>query len=101
MFVRRCGGGVACDGAQEFADCTILTIAHRINTIMDRCVAPAPCFEGADECSDRVIVLDGGQIVEFGSPNALLQQEGVFHGMCKAAGLATSTGPTLSSFSTN
>ena len=38
-----------------------------------------------------MIVLDGGQIVEFGSPGELLQQEGVFYGMCKAAGLARSS----------
>lgn len=42
--------------------------------------------------SDRVIVLDAGQIVEFGSPAELLQNsQGVFHGMCKAAGLTRST----------
>jgi ATP-binding cassette subfamily C (CFTR/MRP) protein 1 len=38
--------------------------------------------------SDRVMVLDAGRIVEFASPNELLQdQNGVFYGMCKAAGL--------------
>ena len=39
-------------------------------------------------CSDRVMVLDAGQIVEFGPPSELLQNHnGVFYGMCKAAGL--------------
>ncbi|XP_063922468.1 multidrug resistance-associated protein 1 isoform X1 [Zophobas morio] len=58
----------------EFKDCTVLTIAHRLNTIMD---------------SDRVIVLDQGKIVEFDSPpNLLKQHQSVFHSMCKDAGLA-------------
>ena len=58
----------------EFKDCTVLTIAHRLNTIMD---------------SDRVIVLDQGQIVEFDSPPNLLKlHQSVFHSMCKDAGLA-------------
>lgn len=57
----------------EFSDCTVLTIAHRLNTIMD---------------SDRVIVLDRGQIVEYDAPNKLLQnKKSIFHGMAKDAGL--------------
>ena len=58
---------------REFSDCTVLTIAHRLNTIMD---------------SNRVMVLDAGKIVEFDSPENLLRDHTtVFHGMAKEAGL--------------
>lgn len=40
-----------------FADVTVLTIAHRINTIID---------------SDKVLVLADGKVSEFGSPDKLL-----------------------------
>lgn len=43
---------------REFASCTVLTIAHRLNTVMD---------------SDRVLVMDAGRIVEFDHPYILLQ----------------------------
>ena len=57
----------------KFTDCTILTIAHRLNTIMD---------------SDRVIVLDQGAIAEYDSPQALLaNKDSIFYGMAKDAGL--------------
>uniref|UniRef100_A0A8D1ZP89 Multidrug resistance-associated protein 1 n=1 Tax=Sus scrofa TaxID=9823 RepID=A0A8D1ZP89_PIG len=56
----------------QFHDCTVLTIAHRLNTIMDY---------------TRVIVLDKGEIREHGSPSELLQQRGLFYGMAKDAGL--------------
>ncbi|XP_068628827.1 ATP-binding cassette sub-family C member 4-like [Battus philenor] len=42
---------------REFATCTVLTIAHRLNTIMD---------------SDRVLVMDKGQVIEFDYPYRLL-----------------------------
>eukprot|EP00970_Alexandrium_tamarense_P001569 scaffold167_cov191-Alexandrium_tamarense.AAC.9 len=52
---------------ENFADATILTIAHRLNTIMD---------------SDRVLVLDDGRVAEFDSPSALLSKtEGIFKSM--------------------
>nr|XP_020658695.1 canalicular multispecific organic anion transporter 1 isoform X1 [Pogona vitticeps] len=56
----------------EFADCTVLTIAHRLHTIMD---------------SHRVMVLQSGRIVEFDSPQTLLQQQSIFAGMAKDAGI--------------
>ncbi|XP_027847516.1 multidrug resistance-associated protein 1 isoform X2 [Aphis gossypii] len=57
----------------EFKDCTVLTIAHRLNTIMD---------------SDKVIVLDNGFMVEYDSPANLLQEKSsVFYLMAKDAGL--------------
>ncbi|XP_037669575.1 multidrug resistance-associated protein 1 isoform X1 [Choloepus didactylus] len=56
----------------QFDDCTVLTIAHRLNTIMDY---------------TRVIVLDKGEIRECGPPAALLQQRGLFYGMARDANL--------------
>ncbi|NXU21396.1 MRP2 protein, partial [Pardalotus punctatus] len=56
----------------EFADCTVLTIAHRLHTIMD---------------SNRVMVLQAGQIVEFDSPEELLTKQGIFSSMAKDAGI--------------
>ncbi|XP_009304647.1 ATP-binding cassette sub-family C member 3 isoform X2 [Danio rerio] len=57
----------------EFQDCTVFTIAHRLNTIMDY---------------TRVLVLDKGQIAEFDTPTNLMNQKGLFFGMAKDAGLA-------------
>ncbi|XP_011906852.1 PREDICTED: canalicular multispecific organic anion transporter 1 isoform X2 [Cercocebus atys] len=56
----------------EFAHCTVITIAHRLHTIMD---------------SDKVMVLDNGKIVEYGSPEELLQTPGPFYFMAKEAGI--------------
>ncbi|KAF9919570.1 Multidrug resistance-associated protein 1 [Linnemannia zychae] len=56
----------------EFADRTILTIAHRIKTVMD---------------SNRILVLEKGQVEEFDKPSVLLQKEGsLFYRLAEQAG---------------
>ncbi|XP_012434034.5 ATP-binding cassette sub-family C member 3 isoform X1 [Taeniopygia guttata] len=57
----------------QFTDCTVLTIAHRLNTIMDY---------------TRVLVLDNGTIAEFDKPANLIAAKGIFYSMAKDAGLA-------------
>jgi len=58
---------------REFVDVTVLTIAHRINTIMDY---------------DRVIVLDDGQVTEYDSPQKLCQDSSsAFYGLAQQAGV--------------
>ena len=56
----------------QFGDCTVLTIAHRLNTIINY---------------DKVMVLDQGELVQFSTPEELLNQEGLFKEMASAAGL--------------
>ncbi|XP_061393047.1 probable multidrug resistance-associated protein lethal(2)03659 [Musca vetustissima] len=60
----------------KFKYCTVLTIAHRLHTVMD---------------SDKVLVMDAGQVVEFGSPYELLTEsdKNVFQGMVKQTGKST------------
>ncbi|XP_077621782.1 multidrug resistance-associated protein 1-like isoform X2 [Crocuta crocuta] len=57
---------------KEFSDCTILTIAHRLHSILD---------------SDRVLVLDSGRITEFETPQNLICQKGLFFEMLTEAGI--------------
>ena len=46
-----------------FRDCTVLTIAHRLNTIID---------------SDKILVMGAGQALECAPPSVLLQDPNSF-----------------------
>lgn len=57
---------------EKFADCTVLTVAHRLHTIID---------------SDRVLVMDSGRAVEFEDAYTLLQYDfGIFRSMVESLG---------------
>ncbi len=61
----------------RFADCTVITIAHRLNTIMD---------------SDKILVVDAGKIVEFDHPYILSQvQHGTFKQLLDQTGSSTAS----------
>ncbi|KAJ2488267.1 Multidrug resistance-associated protein 1 [Coemansia sp. RSA 2050] len=55
---------------KEFSNCTVLTIAHRLETIMK---------------SDRIIVMDKGTIAEIGTPQELLAKDGMFAQLVKTS----------------
>jgi len=55
-----------------FENRTIITIAHRINTILD---------------SDRIIVLQQGKVAEFDTPDELIKRRGLFYELVREAGL--------------
>jgi len=60
------------DTLRELKDNTIITIAHRLQTIIDY---------------DKVLVLDKGEVVEYDHPWKLLQEEGgSFSSMCETSG---------------
>ena len=60
---------------EEFSDCTVITIAHRIKTILD---------------NDRVLVMESGNIKEFDQPDVLLSdKESAFYKMAKDAGIVS------------
>lgn len=56
---------------EKFSHCTVLTIAHRLHTVMD---------------SDRVLVMDAGQVVEMDHPHVLLQKKGFLSDMVEKTG---------------
>lgn len=59
----------------EFKDRTILTIAHRLNTILD---------------SDRIIVLEQGEVAEFDTPENLLKnKDSLYYALYKEGGFIT------------
>ncbi|CAG9768692.1 unnamed protein product [Ceutorhynchus assimilis] len=55
----------------KFSNFTVLTIAHRLHTIMD---------------SDKVLVMDAGRVVEFGHPHELLQNKANFYELVQQTG---------------
>ena len=53
----------------KFKDSTVITIAHRLNTILDY---------------DKLLALDGGRVAEFDKPEVLIRNGGLFSEMMKS-----------------
>lgn len=60
-----------------FDNRTIITIAHRINTILD---------------SDRIVVLQQGKVAEYDTPEELIKKRGLFYELVREAGLLENFG---------
>jgi len=59
---------------RAFADSTVITIAHRLNTIID---------------FDKVLVMDKGQVSQYDSPAQLLRSGGIFSELVESGGAGT------------
>ncbi|OAF68604.1 hypothetical protein A3Q56_03641 [Intoshia linei] len=57
---------------ENFNNCTIITIAHRINTILDY---------------DRILVMDSGKVAEYDTVQNLRHKKGIFFNLLKDANL--------------
>jgi len=56
----------------EFGDKTILSVAHRLDSILD---------------NDKIIVLEGGELKEFDTPENLINdQTSIFYSLCQKGG---------------
>jgi ABC-type multidrug transport system fused ATPase/permease subunit len=55
----------------QFPNTTLVTIAHRLNTIIDY---------------DAILVMDDGRLAEFGSPLELIERNGLFRELVDATG---------------
>ena len=57
---------------RAFADSTIITVAHRLNTVID---------------FDKILVMDDGRVAEYDAPHVLLAKEdGLFSALVDATG---------------
>ncbi|KAJ2083727.1 hypothetical protein H4R24_000590 [Coemansia sp. RSA 988] len=66
----------------EFKDCTVLTIAHRINTVID---------------SDMILVIDDGRLAEYDVPQKLLANKNSLFSKIVEEAHASTTGQFVSS----
>lgn len=56
----------------KFQDCTVLTVAHRLESVVD---------------NDMILVIDNGEVIEYDRPYNLLNKEnGAFASMAKQGG---------------
>lgn len=58
---------------KEFLECTILTIAHRLKTILNY---------------DKILTLDSGELRQFDTPYNLFKSPGIFRDMCERSNIS-------------
>ena len=59
---------------KSFQESTIISVAHRLETIIE---------------NDKILVLGNGQVLEYGTPHDILQENGAF------AKMVEDTGPVM------
>ena len=85
----------------RFKDTTLVTVAHRLNTIMDydcilgkhpdrRHLLGNFRFLISQKCASMCLVMDNGHAVEFGRPDELLDSNGVFAELIDSTGVESS-----------